>query len=59
MEYPHPSVHEELRGLTLVSLSMATFTIATLLVCLRMYVRMTRCITGWDDHLICVAVVSI
>ena len=52
-----PSVDEELRGLTLSSISLVAFTIGAVLVFLRMYVRMRRHIIGWDDYLICMALV--
>ena len=47
-----------LRGMAVSSISLVTFTFATNLVLLRMYVRIKRHITGWDDYTICVALVD-
>lgn len=58
MALPQSSVIDELRGLTFASLSLVTFTIGAILVSLRMYVRISRRITGWDDYTICVACVT-
>lgn len=52
-----PSAQEILRGLTVSSISLVTFTIGALLVFMRMYVRNKRRITGWDEYTICVALV--
>lgn len=51
------SVRDVLRGATLSSISLVTFTIGAALVLLRMYVRVRGHNTGWDDYLICVALV--
>ena len=40
------------------SISLVTFAVGANLVFLRMYVRMKRHITGWDDYTICVALVN-
>ena len=47
-----------LRGMTVSSFSLVTFAIGANLVFLRMYVRIKRHITGWDDYTICVALVN-
>ena len=57
-EYPL-SVSDVLREMTLSSVSLVTFTIAAVFVCLRVYVRIRRRVTGWDDYLICVALVRL
>ncbi|KAL8952924.1 MAG: hypothetical protein Q9222_001183 [Ikaeria aurantiellina] len=44
-----------LRGITVLSISLVTFAVAAHLVLLRMYVRMKRHITGADDYTICLA----
>ncbi len=59
MALPHSSVHDELRGLAFVSLSLVTFTLGVVVVSLRMYLRISRRITGWDDYTICIACVMI
>lgn len=46
-----------LRGMAVSSISLVTFAIGANLVFLRMYVRIKRHITGWDDYTICVALV--
>lgn len=56
MATPSPPVQDSnLRGMTVSSISLVTFAIGANLVFLRMYVRMKRRITGWDDYTICVA----
>lgn len=58
MATPSPPVQDSnLRGMTVSSISLVTFAIGANLVFLRMYVRMKRRITGWDDYTICVALV--
>lgn len=44
--------------MTVSSISLVTFTVAANLVFLRMYVRIRRHKTGWDDYTICIALVS-
>lgn len=46
------------RGMAVSSISLVGFTIGANLVLLRMYIRIKRHITGWDDYAICVALVS-
>ena len=55
-----PSIVQDsnLRGMAVSSISLVTFTLAANLVLLRMYVRIKRHITGWDDYTICVALVD-
>lgn len=51
-----PSTQDSnLRGMAVSSISLVTFAIGANLVFLRMYVRIKRHITGWDDYTICVA----
>ena len=58
MAAPPPSIQDNnLRGMAVSSISLVTFTIGANLVLLRMYVRVKRHITGWDDYTICVALV--
>lgn len=45
-----------LRGMTVYSISLVTFTLGASPVFLRMYVRLKHYITGWDDYTICAAV---
>lgn len=47
-----------IRGMTVSSISLVTFTIGANLVFLRMHVRIKRHIIGWDDYTICVALVT-
>ena len=54
-----PTQDSNLRGMTVSSISLVTFVLGANLVFLRMYVRMKRRITGWDDYTICVALVHI
>ena len=59
MAAPSPLTQDSnLRGMTVSSISLVTFAIGANLVFLRMYVRMKRHITGWDDYTICVALVN-
>ena len=53
-----PAQGTNLRGMTVSSFSLVTFAIGANLVFLRMYVRIKRHITGWDDYTICVALVN-
>lgn len=53
-----PTQDSNLRGMTVSTISLVTFAIGANLVFLRMYVRMKRHITGWDDYTICVALVN-
>lgn len=53
-----PTQDSNLRGMAVSSISSVTFAVGANLVCLRMYVRMKRHITGWDDYTICVALVN-
>ncbi|KAL8752901.1 MAG: hypothetical protein Q9199_005418, partial [Rusavskia elegans] len=50
-----PTQDSNLRGMAILSISLVTLTVGANLVCLRMYVRMKRHITGWDDYTICIA----
>ncbi len=50
---------DNLRGMAVSSISLVTFAIGANVVFLRMYVRIKRRITGWDDYTICVASVTI
>ncbi|KAL8682688.1 MAG: hypothetical protein Q9186_001284 [Xanthomendoza sp. 1 TL-2023] len=52
-----PTQDSNLRGMTVSSISLITFATGANLVMLRMYVRMKRHVTGWDDYTICVALV--
>ena len=54
---PPPTQDSNLRGMAVSSISLVTFAIGANLVFLRMYVRMKRHITGWDDYTICLALV--
>lgn len=47
-----------LRGMAVSSISLVTFVIGANIVCLRMYIRVRRHITGWDDYTTCVALVG-
>ena len=40
------------------SISLVTFAIGANLVLLRMFVRLKRHVTGWDDYTICIALVN-
>ena len=53
-----PTQDSNLRGMSVSSISLVTFAIGANIVFLRMYVRMKRHITGWDDYTICVALVN-
>lgn len=53
-----PTQDSNLRGMAVLSISSVTFAVGANLVCLRMYVRMKRHITGWDDYTICIALVN-
>lgn len=53
-----PMQDSNLRGMTVSSISLVTFTIGANVAFLRMYVRTKRHITGWDDYTICVALVN-
>ena len=53
-----PTQDSNLRGMAVSSISLVTFAIGANLVFLRMYVRMKRHVTGWDDYTICVALVN-
>lgn len=55
---PQPAQDINFRGMTVLSISLVTFAISANLVFLRMYVRIKRHITGWDDYTICAALVS-
>ena len=60
MEAPLSSVQDiNLRGMTVSSISLITFAIGANVVFLRMYIRIKRHITGWDDYTICVALVNL
>ena len=50
---------DNLRGMAVSSISLVTFAIGANVVFLRMYVRIKRHITGWDDYTICVASVTV
>ncbi|KAI4085851.1 MAG: hypothetical protein LQ348_007451 [Seirophora lacunosa] len=50
-----PKQNSNVRGMTISSISLVTFTVAANLVFLRMYVRIRRHKTGWDDYTICIA----
>ena len=54
---PPPTQDSNLRGMAVSSISLVTFAVGANLVFLRMYVRMKRHITGWDDYTICLALV--
>ena len=59
MAAPSPPTQEtNLRGMTVSSISLVTLTVGANLVFLRMYVRIKRHVTGWDDYAICVALVN-
>ena len=47
-----------LRGMTVSSISLVTFSVAAILVYLRMHVRTKRHKSGWDDYTICVALMN-
>lgn len=53
-----PTQDGNLRGMTVSSISLVTFAIGANIVFLRMYVRMKRHVTGWDDYTICIALVN-
>lgn len=55
---PSPTQDSNLRGMTVSSISLVTFAVGANLVFLRMYVRIKRHVTGWDDYTICVALVN-
>ena len=55
---PSMAQDNNLRGMAVSSVSLVTFTIGANLVLLRMYVRIKRGITGWDDYTICIALVN-
>ena len=55
---PLPTQDINLRGMTVSSISLITFAVGTNIVFLRMYIRMKRHVTGWDDYTICVALVK-
>ncbi|KAM0801139.1 hypothetical protein BDR22DRAFT_888807 [Usnea florida] len=56
MAAPSPPTQDiNLRGMTVSSISLVTLVVGANLVFLRMYVRMKRHVTGWDDYIICVA----
>ena len=58
MAAPSPPVQDSnLRGMTVLSISLVSFAISANLVFLRMFVRLKRHITGADDYAICVALV--
>ena len=60
MEAPLSSVQDiNLRGMTVSSISLITFAIGANVVFLRMYIRIKRHITAWDDYTICVALVNL
>ncbi|KAL9102530.1 MAG: hypothetical protein Q9163_002339 [Psora crenata] len=50
-----PAQDSNLRGMAVSSISLVTFAVGANLVFLRMYVRMKRHATGWDDYTICIA----
>ena len=54
-----PAQDSNLRGMAMSSISLVTLAVGANLVFLRMYVRMKRHITGWDDYSICIALVNI
>ena len=59
MEASLSSVQDiSLRGMAVSSISLITFAIGANVVFLRMYIRIKRHITGWDDYTICVALVN-
>lgn len=53
-----PTQDSNLRGMAVSSISLITFAVGANLVFLRMYIRIKRNVTGWDDYTICVALVN-